>query len=223
MSPDSLLDSYHIDEDQSIVLLNDEPEDEHNIADDGDNHFEVFQLCKDGLDDPSMGGFTPKDSKKDSGVADCEEIGKILLEFSACSPSLISSSDSYMTSITSLTDSCSSLSKESSPEFSEPSEILDIPNDTEDLGMTIVSGEKQHHIATSKLTELINQLETDREYRKNPKVSDHDNNNDGECDSRKSSIDSEFTEQEKRKLRKASSLKSYRTPPGTMQRRKIVR
>merc|ERR1711874_872399 len=90
------------------------------------------------------------------GVADCEEIGSMLLA--------LSSSSTPSISMSSLTDSSKTTSREATPDKS----------DEDEFGVTITSGDKQHHIATSKLTELINQLEKDREYRNNPEVSDND-------------------------------------------------
>jgi len=81
--------------------------------------------------------------------------------------------------------------------------------------MIFTTGSTEHHIAKSKLTSLINQLETDREYSKVK-----ENGDSGIDLSRKSSLDST---EERPPLRKTSSLKTMHTPPGTLRKKHSVR
>ena len=88
--------------------------------------------------------------------------------------------------------------------------------------MVIKEGEQETLIATSKLTALLSQLEQDRDYPKMPKGTETEGAVRAGSEERRSDY-LDPLEDNTPKLRKCSSLRTGKTPPGTPHVRKIVR
>merc|ERR1719186_1471702 len=152
VSPDSLLDSYHIEDDHTMFYLQNEEDVNDDIRD-------------------------VKDSTVDKIMNNLSEEVALSGESTLCEGSFVEDD------------------------------------------IVITSGDTTHHVAKSKLTSLISQLETDREYSKVKEMGDSgiDLSSRGDISSSRTSLDST---EERPPLRKTSSLKTMRTPSETLRKKK---